>query len=299
MSAHQNPHPDLLTALARLLGSPVVQWHSIQRGYTAAERWICTLADNRTVFVKCATDERTKRWLEAEWNIYRSVHASFMPKTLGYSHANNQPFLVLEDLSHATWPAPWTTQSIQIVQKGLASLRATKLPHHLESLEHLRPELGGWIRIAENSDLFLSLKVCSKTWLTRYLPVLMEAEQATVLSGNELVHLDIRSDNLCILKNQVKFIDWNYARYGNGLIDLIGWLPSLHLEGGPAPWIMVEGEPEMVSLIAGYFAYHAPLPPHSPNPLHREFQKAQLRIALHWAARALDIPIPEEVLSLP
>lgn len=298
MSTPKRPSAELIQAVAKQLGSQPTTWRSITRGYTAAECWIFTLADARTVFVKYATDTRTSQWLHSEWQMYQGIQAAFMPELLGTGMASDLPFLILEDLTHATWPPPWTDESIALVKAGLQDLRSTQLPGHLEALEDLRPELGGWQRIAEDPQPFLSLKVCSEAWLKKNLARLKEAEIATILAGDELVHLDIRSDNLCLVGNQVKFIDWNYARRGNGLIDLVGWLPSLHLEDGPAPWDILTDEPELISLIAGYFAYHAPLPPHSPNPLHREFQKAQLRIALNWACRVLNLPIPEEVASL-
>src|SRR3990172_3426099 len=70
----------------------------------------------------------------------------------------------------------------------------------------------------------------------RALPALIEAGDRAVLSGDALVHFDVRSDNLCILDGRVKVIDWpGYAR-GSPLVDRVGWLPSLWREGGPAPW---------------------------------------------------------------
>jgi len=88
-------------------------------------------------------------------------------------------------------------------------------------------------------------------------------------------------------------IDWNWASVGNPAIDLVGWLPSLHLEGGPPPWEMLTGESALVATVAGYFLYAAarPIPADVRRDI-REFQKAQGAICLEWAARELDLPLP-------
>ena len=63
----------------------------------------------------------------------------------------------------------------------------------------------------------------------------MAAEAEAVLDGTDLLHLDVRSDNLCFVGSRAVLVDWNWACRGNGLVDLAGWVPSLHAEGGPLP----------------------------------------------------------------
>ena len=46
----------------------------------------------------------------------------------------------------------------------------------------------------------------------------------------------MRSDNICFRDGGAIFVDWNWATFGNPLLDLAGWLPSLACEGGPKPW---------------------------------------------------------------
>jgi hypothetical protein len=291
-----NPSPELIAALTKLLKSSPTNWRVIEGGYTLAQRWVVALENNTSVFVKSATNQRTAEWLEAEWKVYQTVQAAFMPNNLGFGNANGYPFLVLEDLSHATWPPPWKDTDIALVQKTLLTLHATPVPAHLKNLEDQRSELGGWLLVQENPDPFLSLGFCSSDWYSTHINSLVEAEKKAVLAGDDLVHSDIRSDNLCLVGESVKIIDWNYACRGNGAFDTVGWLPSLYLEGGPAPWEILINEPELIALMAGYFAHFSPQP-HVSTPRHREFQKAQLRIALQWACRALNLPIPEELVS--
>jgi aminoglycoside phosphotransferase (APT) family kinase protein len=111
-----------------------------------------------------------------------------------------------------------------------------------------------------------------------------------VLHGEALTHTDVRSDNLCFLGERVVLIDWNWTCRGNPLADLAFWLPSLEIEGGPAPeTILAEGAP-FAALISGYLAARAGLPIIPDAPLVRKVQLEQLKSALPWAVRALSLP---------
>ena len=132
----------------------------------------------------------------------------------------------------------------------------------------------------------------SKDWLNRALPTLLQSETAACLEGSELLHLDIRSDNICLLPDRVVFVDWNHACLGNGLFDIAAWLPSLHAEGGPTPWSMLPGAAGFASVLSGYFAARAGLSPSKGAPEVRTVQRHQLRTALHWAIRELALPMP-------
>src|SRR5438309_7202509 len=41
--------------------------------------------------------------------------------------------------------------------------------------------------------------------------------------------------NLCFEGPRTPLVDWNLAAIGNPRIELVGWLPSLSIEGGPPP----------------------------------------------------------------
>jgi Ser/Thr protein kinase RdoA (MazF antagonist) len=126
------------------------------------------------------------------------------------------------------------------------------------------------------------------------LATLINAERTIRLDGDALVHMDVRSDNLCFHGERTLLVDWNWARRGNPAFDRIAWLPSLHMEGGPPPWSLTLGEPEIIAAIAGYFASRAFLSPpeHPAGPAIRTLQRRQLESALPWAARALGLPTP-------
>ena len=58
---------------------------------------------------------------------------------------------------------------------------------------------------------FLRLGLCSAAWLVHTIPALVAAEAGAQLVGEELVHCDVRSDNLCFVGDRVVFVDWNWA----------------------------------------------------------------------------------------
>lgn len=172
----------------------------------------------------------------------------------------------------------------------LATVAATPAPPDLPALESLEDELAGWSLVAEDPAPFLSLGLCSAAWLGAALPMLLATAGAASLAGESLLHLDVRSDNLCFVGEQVVLVDWNSACRGNARVDVAGWLPSLHAEGGPAPEAILPDEPELATLLSGYFASRAGLPPPASGSRVREVQRRQLGTALPWAVRALGLP---------
>ena len=253
-------------------------------------RWRVELDDGRAVFVKLALDDMAAGWLRDEHRLYSTLEASFLPELVGWHDDEATTFLVLEDLSDAHWPPPWLEGHIDEVLSALEALARTRAPPGLPALDDLRERLNGWELVADDPEPLLSTGLCSRAWLGAALPRLRETAATCDLSGDSLVHLDVRSDNLCLRDGGVLFVDWNLACAGNPLIDLVGWLPSLRLEGGPEPSELVPESGGLAALIAGYFASRAGLPTPPTAPRVRPFQRAQAEIALPWAVRELDLP---------
>ena len=150
--------------------------------------------------------------------------------------------------------------------------------------------MAGWSLVADDPTPFLSLGLCPAEWLKAALPALLSAELDTPLEGDELVHLDVRSDNLCFANGRVLLVDWNLACRANGLLDVAFWLPSLEAEGGPRPETVAPETSVFAAAISGFFAARAGLPLIEHAPFVRRVQDQQLRTALPWAIRALDLP---------
>lgn len=138
----------------------------------------------------------------------------------------------------------------------------------------------------------LSTGLCAPSWLEEALPALLQASEVARLDGTELLHFDVRSDNLCLRDGKALLFDWNLARVGNGDFDVAFWLPSLALEGGPSPWEALPDAGPLAAAVAGFFSVRAGLPPPPTAPTVRDFQRAQAQVALAWTARELALPLP-------
>jgi len=261
-------------------------------GYgTNTAKWSAELDDGRRVFVKHALDERATEWLRDEAKVYRVVTASFLPSFVAF-HDDEQTFLVIEDLSDAYWPPPWSAHQIAMAMTTLDRVHATKPPPGLPVLDDLRAQLNGWPTVADDPHPFLATGLCTPKWLEQALPSLSRSSAECELGGDAFLHLDFRSDNACFRGEQMLIVDWNLAHVGNPLIDAVAWAPSLRLEGGPEPWELIPDSAGLSSLIAGFFAARAGLPPPPTAPTVRDFQRRQAAVALPWAARELGLRAP-------
>jgi hypothetical protein len=284
---------DLRTRIEGIMGRRVISARFVDRGYTPAERWVVTFEDGSSAFAKSGVDSETSKpatWLRNEHRAYSQIVGDFMPRMLSWDDDGTRPLLLLEDLSNAVWPPPWNPAHIEAVRRTLDAIAATPPPERADDLDAVqRSHLEGWKRLGADPAPFLALGLASETWLALSLPSLIEASDRAVLSGNALVHFDVRSDNICIAGAVAKLIDWpGYAR-GNSLVDLVAWLPSLHREGGPAPWELVTDSEGLAPLLAGYFAAQSGLPAPPTAPRVRVVQYDQLLAALPWAIRELGL----------
>jgi hypothetical protein len=290
---------ELRARLERVFSRPVERIEPVHGGgYTPALRLRAILGGNtrESGFIKVATTGLTAAWLEREHQVYTALHAAFMPRLLAWDPApgpDDFPLLALEDLSAAHWPPPWSARQIEQVRAALAELAAyptAGLETVLEPLDAQAELETGWKRVAADPAPFLSLKIASSGWLERCLPVLMAACPPDLLRGSALVHLDVRSDNLCIAGDRVLLVDWNMACLGSPRLDFACWLPSLEMEGGPAPDSLLPDGGGYAAFLSGYFAAHAGLPIIPDAPFVRQAQRRQLSSALPWAIRALGLP---------
>ena len=287
--------------LQALKRSAPVSWQRVDRGYTAAERWLVRFSDGSSAFAKVGASPLTSDFLRVEQHRYQQLCEDFMPQLLGFDADLERPILLLEDLSYADWPPPWRPGDVQRVVETLRQVAATRpLPEDLQSLTEEFGASGsdqragsGWGAVIRDPGAFLGLGLCSTEWLGRAQQRLLDAQQEAVLHGDDLLHNDVRSDNLCLLPDRVLLVDWNLAGRGNGAFDLAFAAPSLHLEGGPPPEEVVGDDGTLAAVVSGFFAARAGLPLIADAPRVRWIQLQQLRIALPWAARALGLPPPD------
>jgi len=135
-------------------------------GYgTNTSKWSVDLDDGRRVFVKLALDEVAAGWLRSEARFYGAVSTSFVPALVAWHDANDDTFLVLEDLTDAHWPPPWSQTQISLVPDTLDAVHATPPPFGLPLLDDMRDHLDGWPAVAADAEPLLATGLCSVEWL--------------------------------------------------------------------------------------------------------------------------------------
>ena len=283
--------PEAVARTEHVLGATAERWTAVaSRGYALGDRWVVTLVDGRTVFAKKAIDEPTADGLRVEHRIYTTLDAAFAPRLVGREDGA-LPLLLLEDMSGADWPPPWTAAAVDAVLVTLSEVAATRPPPGLRRLSDDPP--SAWDDIERDPEPFLRLGLCSAAWLDDALPTLLELSAPGVLDGDALLHFDVRSDNLCLRDGRALLVDWNLACVGNPAFDIAFWLPSLVLESGRTPDEIERFRPDVAAFapfVAGFFAARAGLPAPPGAPTVRGFQLAQLEVALPWAVRVIGLP---------
>lgn len=279
----------LESRIADLTGQEVDRLHPVQGGYTNACRRIVRFRDGKTAFAKCATDRRTSECLHSEISIYRQLSGDFMADVLAWDD-EEPPLLIMEDLTGNAWPPPWTPARVDMVLDSLATIHGSRasVPEYQDVFAH-----RGWHEVAAHPEAFLSIRVASESWLKTCLPALLKAHDRVEPEGKALVHLDVRSDNICFRAGRAVLIDWHNACFGNPDLDIAFWLPGLRHEGGPSPQDILANAGHLASYVTGYFASRAGLPDLPHTPLLRKLQRAQLITGLQWTVRELGLPEPD------
>jgi len=280
--------------VAGLLGARPVRWQRRSAPWQPAEavpggndRYSVDLDDGRRVFVKAAKAPHTARWLRREAEVYAHLQGSFMVDLIAFEDDPVEPILVVDDLSDADWGIRWDPARVTAVRAALAAVAASAPPPNTPTVREILADDPGWEAVRADPGPFLSTGIRPRAWLDRFLPTLRDAADAAPLDGSDLLHLDVRSDNLCLRDGEAILIDWNWCSIGRADFDVAAWLPSLAREGGPPPWEVLPEAGEYAAFLAGFWAAVVGLPPPSTAPTVREGQRRQLEVALTWCEREL------------
>ena len=274
--------------IERAVGSAPVRYTARPGGYSTADRFSVELADGRRVFVKSAEAPNLAGWLRREHEVYASLAGGFIPRLEGWDDDGVRPVLAIEDLSDADWAPRWDEARVAAVLDALAEIAAGPHPPNTPTVERGFSGLfDRWHAVAEDPEPFLATGIRDRAWLDKWLPVIVAAADAVDAEGDSLLHLDVRSDNLCFRDGRAILVDWNWASLGDPRLDLAAWLPSLACEGGPRPWEVLADGGSYAAFISGVWAAVVGLPPPETAPDVRAMQYRQLEVGLAWCEREL------------
>ena len=235
--AQGEPPASLRKQVEAALGRASLSWTRPDTGLSAAHRYVVALESGDRIFVKAATTVQTAQWLRNE-RVAIEQAPRYAPAIMAWLDAADAfPVLVVEALA-GHWPAShrgvdWQDGDLERVVARLSELSHVAGPGALPVAASARSTV--WRSIAHAPEAFLRLGLCSRGWFAAHSAALIHAEEQLDRSGRAFAHGDMRSDNICMMEDGPRFVDWSHARRGSAQTDLAGFLPAAHLEGGPAP----------------------------------------------------------------
>lgn len=198
-------------------------------GYTKARRGIATLPDGRTVFVKIAVDDSTRKWITQEISTYLWLEKhgyEGAPKML----AHGEDGFALPDLSKWDWSKHWSEDKLRAILARLDELdglteeakSAFVSVHNFGSNLWRKHDYAakdyGWLK-QHNASLYKQLRdmLSDPARIEKYAK-LADSEP---WKGNDFVHFDARSDNFGYNPETKTglLIDWNWAGMGSKVFD--------------------------------------------------------------------------------
>jgi aminoglycoside phosphotransferase (APT) family kinase protein len=283
------------------LGSAVARADTQPGGFSPGVAARLHLVDGRQVFVKAVGPEPNPDSPELHRREAR-VAAALPPEApaprLLFAHdEEGWVALVFEHVDGREPELPWREDELERVLAALTDLAEALTPAPLEAPpagEAIDELFHGWRTLASGDAAGID------PWAAGRLDELaaLEARWAERATGSTLLHCDVRADNILLTPDRVVFVDWPFACVGAGWVDLLLFLPSVAMQGGPRPWEVFEAHPlsravpaeralPVIAALAGFFVQRSALPAPPGLPTLREFQRAQGVETLAWLRRSL------------
>ena len=291
----------LRAEIERQLGGPVAEAVTQPGGFSPGVAARLLLADGRRAFVKAVGDINPES--PAIHRAEAKIAAALPPGTpsarlLGFIDTDDWVILTFEDIVGRMPAQPWQPAELERVLAAMADLAASLTPAPISAplaSERFRSLGRGWRLLAARFRAGADDLAGADPWLRDNLDALAGLEEgfATAVDGPCLAHGDVRADNILLTRDRVVFVDWPWACLAQPWFDLVGMLPSVAMNGGPAPESVLASHPvtrgadggaitTMVAALAGTWTYLGRKPDPPGLPTLRAFQLAQADITLGW-----------------
>jgi aminoglycoside phosphotransferase (APT) family kinase protein len=296
----------LRAAAERLLRAKVTRAVTQPGGFSPGVAARLTLADGRRAFVKAVGDlnPESPGIHRAEAQIAAALPAATpAARLLGCVDADGWVILLFEDIEGRMPRLPWRPGELRQVLDAMTELAAALTPAPVDAPPAVArfANIGqGWRALHEDAQARTDVAI--DPWARRHLDELVAIEERwpEAVSGRTLAHGDIRADNILLTRDRVVFVDWPWANLAAPWFDLAALLPSVAMQGGPAPEEIFGGHPvsrgadpeavtAVVAALAGVWTWLGGQPAPPGLPTLRAFQRAQASIALDWLKQRLGV----------
>jgi hypothetical protein len=284
------------------LGRGVVTAQSQERGFSPALAARLRLCDNSSVFAKAiGPDDQTgapggqgfyRREAEVSSQLPSTVPR---PALMDNWETGGWVVLLFENIEGTNPVLPWQPRQLDRVLEAMETTAKALTPSPLVAPVASTP--GGtthWRGLMAEPDWFGRL-TDQLPWLGEHVQLLAELEASSdeACAGVTLLHFDVRADNILLTDSDVYLVDWPHVRIGAPWVDLVYFLPSVAMQGGPSPqelfWrhpfsedAATEDVARVLAGFAGFMLDGATRPPPPGLPGLRRFQLAQGVEAVKW-----------------
>jgi hypothetical protein len=278
-----------------VLGSPVVTWSSETGGFSPGVAARVGCADGTRAFVKAVSSEvnpHTPDMHRTEARVTATLPPSLRaPRLLAAYDDGTWVALLLEEVPGRAPAQPWLPGELAAAMRALDRLAQVPATADLPLVgAALHDDFSGWRTLAAGPPDDLA------AWQHEHLDELAELEShwAEAASGDRLLHLDARADNMLITADgEVVLVDWPWAAAGDPVMDVVGFIPSAVMNGAGDPEELLAAtvagraaDPDAVTALVAAFsglmesARRKPPPPGIPRV--RALQARQAEAAGRW-----------------
>jgi aminoglycoside phosphotransferase len=292
-------------AVEEILGGPVVEAHSQTNGFSPGSADRVRSGNGNRAFVKAVSLERNPDTMDLhrrELAVLRSLPATISaPRLLGSFDDGEWVALVIESIDGVHPSGTPTTIDISAVLSALLLLPAIRANDSWAELPsaslELAPDFRGWsnFRCGGRS---MALPVSTYEHLDELEQLAAAAAQA--VSGEYLLHLDLRIDNILLDDSgRAWLIDWPWAGIGVRWFDALTVLLDARLLGSDIdadaiiathPLFADASDDNINAVLSGltsYFLDAAQQPAPDNMPTIRAFQHAEGMAGLSWLGQRL------------
>jgi aminoglycoside phosphotransferase (APT) family kinase protein len=271
-------------------GSPVVEAESQRGGFTPGFASVLTCADGSRHFVKAASTAAQRAFAASyreEARKLRALPESVPAPRILWTVDEDWVVLGIEYVESRAPRRPWRADELDLCLDALETVAQvlTPAPPGLE-LDPIGDELAAWPAFWETVRGRHDLPHADEA-------AALAAGFARVVTGDTLVHVDVRDDNVLLTTDgRALFCDWNWPAAGAPWLDSLFVLigprgDGLDVESVITSRPLLRGVPadhidRVLALVTGYFLGSAgePVPPTSPYL--RDVQRWQGEVVWDW-----------------